>query len=345
MEGELYMDVKSRGILEEFHRACIDKKTADRIKAILLIADGFTYQQIERILLLDERTLNRYKSIYRAKGIDGLVANNYQGRQNKISDEEIEILKRELRTEIYSTAESICKYVRKTIGGKYSVKGMVQLLHRIGFSYKKTTIVPGKADIEQQERFVKTYEKRYKRHSKEEKVYFLDGCHPTYNNHAGYAWIEKGSRFDIKSNDGRQRINILGAYEPKTAEEIIGEYETLNQEAVIDFLKRLSKRNVGIKIHLICDNARYFYAKAVREKAEEMGIKMIYLPEYSPNLNLIERYWGYLRKKVMTNKYYETFEQFRNAIITFSRNKSKKKKSELLNYIPEKFHLLKPVFT
>jgi transposase len=345
MEGELYMDAKSRIILEEFHRACIDKKTADRIKAILLIADGFTYKQIEKILLLDERTLNRYKTIYKTQGIDGLVANNYQGRQNKISDDEIEILKNELRTVIYPTAESICEYVKKTFGTEYGVKGMVQLLHRIGFSYKKTTVTPGKANIKQQKRFVKTYEKRYKKHSKKEKVYFLDGCHPTYNNHAGYAWIEKGSRFEIRSNDGRQRINILGAYDPKNAEEIIYEYATLNQETVIDFLKRLSKRNVGINIHLICDNAKYFYAKAVRKMAEELGIKMIYLPEYSPNLNLIERYWGYLRKKVMINKYYETFEQFKNAILTFSRSKSKKKKIDLLNYIPEKFHLLKPAFS
>ena len=69
MEGEFYLDTKSRTVLEEFHRACLDKKTADRIKAILLIADGFTYSQIEKILLLDERTLNRYKRIYRELGI------------------------------------------------------------------------------------------------------------------------------------------------------------------------------------------------------------------------------------------------------------------------------------
>ena len=155
MEGEFNLDTSSRQVLEEFHRACIDKKTADRIKAVLLIADGYTYQQIEKILLLDERTLNRYKTIYKTQGIDGLTANNYQGRQNRMSDDEIEALKNELRTVIYPTAEMICEYVRKTFGVKYSVKGMVQLLHRIGFIYKKTTIVPGKADIEQQKKFIK----------------------------------------------------------------------------------------------------------------------------------------------------------------------------------------------
>ena len=79
MGEELHIDARSRQVLEEFHRACLDKKTADRIKAVLLISDGFTYPQIKKILLLDERTLNRYKHIYQEQGIDGLAANNYQG--------------------------------------------------------------------------------------------------------------------------------------------------------------------------------------------------------------------------------------------------------------------------
>ena len=60
MGEELYIDVRSRQVLEEFHRACLDKKTADKIKAVLLISDGFTYPQIKKILLLDERTGHRW---------------------------------------------------------------------------------------------------------------------------------------------------------------------------------------------------------------------------------------------------------------------------------------------
>jgi hypothetical protein len=68
MEGELCLDEQSRMVLEEYHRACMDKKTADRIQAIVLIAQEFTYPQIEKILLLVERTLNRYKKLYKNKG-------------------------------------------------------------------------------------------------------------------------------------------------------------------------------------------------------------------------------------------------------------------------------------
>jgi transposase len=192
---------------------------------------------------------------------------------------------------------------------------------------------------------VKTYEKQYKELRKQEKVYFVDGSHPTYNNYAGYGWIERGERFSIKSNSGRERLNLFGAYDPKTGENIVNDYSTLNQEAAIDFLVKLKSRNPDKEIHVIWDNARYHHAKAVKETAEEMGINLIYLPEYSPNLNLIERYWGYLKKKVLINKYYETFDQFRTSILSFSRSKSKKKYIELRKYIPEKFHILDPVFT
>jgi transposase len=344
MEGE-NIDTEARTILEEFHRACLDKKTADRIKAILLMADGFTYPQIEKILLLDERTLNRYKNIYREQGIDGLVANNYQGRHCKLSEEQIKRLKEELDSRLYETAEAVCEYVKKTFGIRYTAAGMAQTLRRLGYRYKKTSVVPGKADVAQQERFVRKYKRRYKHISDDEKVYFIDGMHPTYNSHAGYGWIAAGRQFALKSQDGRKRINLMGAYDPKSAETIVREYGTLNQQSTKDFLRVLKAMNDEKKIHIIWDNVSYQHAKEVREMAKELGIRLVYLPGYSPNLNLIERYWGYLKKKVLVNKYYETFEQFKESILTFSKSKSKKLKRALLKYIPEKFHLLEPEFT
>jgi transposase len=95
MREELRLTGEELAVLKEHHRACMDKKTADRIKAILLISDGVTYPEIEKILLPGERTLNRYKTMYREQGIDGLVANNYQGGSYKLSEEQTELLRRE----------------------------------------------------------------------------------------------------------------------------------------------------------------------------------------------------------------------------------------------------------
>ena len=345
MEGEFTITIRDRKVLEEYHRACLDKKTADRIKAILLITDGFTYSQIEKILLLDERTLNRYKKIYSDEGIDGLVANNYQGKQCTLSDEQLERLKQELNSKLYATAEKVCDYVRKTFNINFTAQGMVHLLHRLGYSYKKTTIVPGKLDPAKQEKFVKMYKKRYKQASEDEKVYFLDGSHPTYNSRAGYGWIATGKEFAIKSQDGRKRLNLMGAYDPKTGEVIVKEYETLNQASTIDFLYLIRFQNKDKKIHIIWDNVKYQHATAVKAVAKKLKIELVYLPGYSPNLNLIERYWGFLKKKIIENTHYETFEEFKESILKFTKNKSKSLKEAIRKYIPEKFHLLEPVTT
>jgi transposase len=342
MEGEFILSQRDRKILEEFHRACLDKKTADKIKTVLLIADGFTYTQIAKILLLDERTYSRYKKIYIEKGIDGLVENNYQGRQCSLNEKQIEQLKQELDKKLYATAEEVCDYVEKMFSVQYSAEGMVHLLNRLGYRYKKTTIVPGKMDPIKQKNFVKMYNRRFKHAENGKIVYFLDGSHPTYNSHAGYGWIAVGKRFAVKSQDGRKRVNLMGAYEPKTGEVIVIEYETLNQESMIDFLIMLKKRNPVKKVYIIWDNARYQLANSVKRKAKELGIKLIYLPGYSPNLNLIERYWGFMKKKVLVNQYYETFDNFKEAIMMFTKNKSKILRKSILRYIPEKFHLIEP---
>jgi transposase len=345
MDNGFSINKTDRRILEEFHRACLDKKTADKIKAILLIDQGFTYEQIERILLLDERTLNRYKRIYTEEGIDGLTANNYQGRNYKLTEEQIKILKEELNTLLYSTAEEVAEYVRKQFNVKYSVKGMVQTLHRLGYAYKRARSIPGKFDVKKQMAFVRTYKRRYKSLSGNEKVYFMDGSHPTFNSHIGYGWIQKGKEFPVKSQDGRKRINLMGAYEPKEAEVVVRQYERLNAKATVDFLKGLRRKNGEKRLHIICDNVPYQHTPIVREAARELNIHLKYLPAYSPNLNLIERYWGYLKRKLLVNTYYSSFEEFCEAITQFTRKKSKRLKSELKKYIPEKFHLFDPVPT
>jgi transposase len=340
---DLNLNENERKALTINHKNCADKRTADRIKAILLVDKGYTYKQIEEILLIDERTLGRYKNIYLEFGISGLLADNYKGGFFKLTTDQILLLKTELDSKPYSTAAEICEYVKKTFQIKYTQQGMVQTLHRIGYSYKKTSPIPGKIDVDKQKSFIDTYEKEFKCLPDNEKVYFLDGSHPTFNNNFGYAWIKKGSDFPIKTQDGRKHLNLMGAYNPKDQETVIKNYETLNREAVLDFLKILRKKNQDYRLHIIWDNVPYQHAKDVKLLALELNINLVYLPPYSPNLNLIERYWGFLRKKVLQNKYYKTFEEFHDAILKFSKKKTKKLKQALCQYIPERFHLIYPI--
>lgn len=77
----------------------------------------------------------------------------------------------------------------------------------------------------------------------------------------------------------------------------------------------------------------------VRKVAKEMGIELIFLPPYSPNLNLIERLWKFFRKKVLYNRYYEKFNDFKIACEDFFKN-IRKYKNELQSLLTENFQIL-----
>jgi transposase len=331
---------QERFILLEAHRACIGKREADRIKAIILLAKGWALQQVEEALLLDERTILRYKKIYKEEGIDALISNSYQGGFFKLSAEQLAKLKVVLDTHLFGSAAEVCEYVKNEFKITYTPEGMVQTLHRLGYSYKKTKVVPGKVDLEKQKEFVRQYSEIKETLEKDEKIYFSDAVHPTHNMMPAYAWIKKGEERSVKSNTGRKRINLLGFYSPNDQEVVIDSFETINAKAVIQMFKKLESKHPELKkIIIFMDNARYNYCHLVWDYLKTSRIQIIYLPAYSPNLNLIERLWKLLKKRVMYNKYYERFEDFHNALLNFFKKRSKNFKNELRTLLAENFHL------
>ncbi|MBL7058040.1 IS630 family transposase [Patescibacteria group bacterium] len=124
------------------------------------------------------------------------------------------------------------------------------------------------------------------------------------------------------SNSGRKRINIIGAinatsYKPSN---FITE-DNCDKEVIMRFLELIREDYPGSNtIYIFLDNARYSKNKEVYVKAEQLNIKLKFLPTYSPNLNLIERLWKFLKKKLRQNRYYETYSKFKKAIHEFFKN-------------------------
>ncbi len=235
-----------------------------------------------------------------------LLTDNYHGGISKLTDTQEKELLKELENKVYTSAKEVCAYVEATFQVSYTPEGMVHLLHRLGFVYKKTKHVPGKADVQKQEEFIKQYEEIKENMGKTDKIYFLDGTHPHHNSIPAYGWIPRGKTIELKSNTGRERLNINGALNIENTEVIIIEEETINAEAVI--------------IYVIADNARYNRAKIVQEYLQHSKIKMIFLPPYATNLNLIERLWGFFKRKILYNKYYESIEEFRKRCLDFFKD-------------------------
>lgn len=122
-------------------------------------------------------------------------------------------------------------------------------------------------------------------------------------------------RIFIKSGSGRQRFNVLGALNAVTHELIMVTNEGyINAESVCELLNKLAALGLKIPITLVLDNARYQKCRLVFEKAEALGIELLYLPPYSPNLNLIERLWKFVKKQCLYSVYYPDFSTFKTAI-------------------------------
>jgi transposase len=340
--SNFHLSEKAIKELEILHKNIRDKRIADRIKTIVALAKGYTYQQIEEILLIDERTAKRYKKEYYDNGIDKLLTLSYKGGIPKLTkNEEIE-LSDYIDNHIFHTAKEICDYVKEKYNIKFTPDGMVITLHRLGFSYKKTKKIPAKANIEEQKAFVLKYKEIKDNLKDTEKIYFMDGVHPTHNVLPSYVWIRKGKDKEIKSNTGRQRMNINGVYSPQDHEIIYREDDKINSLSTIELLKSIELRHPELsKIYIIRDNARYYTSDIISEYLKTSKIEFVPLPSYSPNLNLIERLWKLFKKKIIYDKYYEKFKQFKMAVFDFFDTCSCKYTSEMDTLLTENFQMFK----
>ena len=150
---------------------------------------------------------------------------------------------------------------------------------------------------------------------------FSDAVHFLHNVHQSYYWSKKGQRPSFKANAGRNRYNVLGGYTTGKSKYVgVNTIGTVNAQTVIEWIDAIEKAFPDPPcITVYVDNARYFHAKMVKAHLLEKRVRFIYLPPYSPNLNIIERLWKFCKKKVLS-KYYETFAVFQKAIEEFFTN-------------------------
>ena len=213
-------------------------------------------------------------------------------------------------------------------------------------SYKKTKLIPGNTQsVEVQEEFIKEY-KNLKESAEKGEIHlmFFDPTHQVHNTINGTCWQTKGKRGTVilPSNTGRKRISVLGAINSITGDctTIITENNCDKDMVILTFNEIRKEYSDDKDIVIILDNASYNHAYKTVEEAALLGIRLVFLPTYSPNLNLIERLWKFLKKIVLKNKYYKTFNEFKKAIEVFFEN-IQIHKDNILKLLNHKFEILK----
>lgn len=308
--------------LRTAHRAERNRNAAYKINAVILLGTGWKLKQVKDALLIDDETLRSYVEKYRSGGIKKLLETNYQGRDCHLNDSQLDQLISELESKIYLTTNAVIEFAKHAFEVEYSPSGMRDLLHRLGYEFKKPKLVPGNPDHCAQEEFAKYYEEFMETKPADVEVLFIDAVHPEHNTMAAYGWIKRGKKRHLSTNSGRQRLNLHGAINIETMEMTVIESDTINRDSTVQLLSMLDKKYEGAsQVIVILDNARYHYSKEVKEVVKKSHrLKLVYLPAYSPELNLIERVWKYFKKQVLYNRYYVSVGDFRKATIDFFRN-------------------------
>jgi transposase len=127
-------------------------------------------------------------------------------------------------------------------------------------------------------------------------------------------WVRCFVRLYVRAASGRQRYNVLGALNAVT-HELVMEINTtyITATSVCALLRTIARRGGSVPVTLVLDNARYQRCRLVQDLAQALGIELLFLPSYSPNLNLIERLWKFVKKEVLNSRHHQNFNRFRNA--------------------------------
>jgi transposase len=144
-------------------------------------------------------------------------------------------------------------------------------------------------------------------------VFFVDAAHFVFGTSLCCLW--SFARIFVRAAAGRQRFNVLGAWDA-VARRLIAVTDTtvVNTETMCQLLREIAAAALTGPITIVLDNARYQRNAAVQVQAEELGLTLLYLPSYSPNPNLIERLWKFTKRRALYGRYHPTFAEFRAAI-------------------------------
>ena len=298
-----------------------DPRVQRKMEVLWLKSHGLSHDDIATYADVSLRTVQRYLDEFLEGGLSQLRRCRWHQPQSALVEHED------------SLEESFLKHPPRSVKQAQAIieqqtgirRGLSQVRHflkdRLGLRWRKTGAipVPPKKTVEEHARDQATFleeklEPRLEQARRgRRQVYFVDAAHFVLAPFLGCLWC--AARLFVRAPSGRKRYNVLGAFDAVTHRLIrVSNDDYINAESVCALLRLVAAAGVGLPITLVLDNARYQKCDLVQNLASSLGIELLYLPSYSPNLNLIERLWRFVRKQSLDSIYYEDFARFTAAI-------------------------------
>lgn len=311
-----------------------------RTRALILLLkhQDVPHHKIAKITNLSQNTVRAAMQAYKNGGVELLISINFRKPTSKLVPFDDRIGKhfnKNPPTSINHARDEI----KKLTGVDLKNTQIRMYLKKLGLSYRKVNCVPAKVNVDAQKNFHdEQLQPKLEEAKKGERVlFFVDAAHFVLGAFLGYLWCFV--RIFVRTPCGRQRFNVLGALNAITKELITVTNDTyITSIQVCELLRKLVV-STATPITIVLDNARYQRCRLVMDLAKELGVELLFLPPYSPNLNLIERLWKLTKKECLNSKYYDNFNLFSNAILSFLNAMGKTHKAQLDSLLTLKFQM------
>ena len=338
----IFFCVKVIAIIVGFLTNTMSKTMAIRIVSMMLIGLRYSNNKIAKLVGCSVRTVRdlrkKMHNMSFGQFCDFLKIKKGGGRPCSVGEDIQRQIVEEVDKNPYSSLKQIAAMVKKKFKIDISTKILGRILKKLQSIKRKVRSLPGKANPEAQRSF---YNERLapaldKAKNGSAQVLFMDGSHFILSFRL-IGYLYGTFRKLVKTFTGHKRFNVLGAINFVSYDLITYTSDkNLTHTDIIEFLKQIALFYYDKAIYVVLDRARYQDCHAVRLAARLMGINLIFLPACSPNLNLIERVWKFVKEKLRM-QYYDDFNLFKNAIIQILDDVNKIYKSDMKTLINENF--------
>ncbi len=283
---------------------------------------GWSFAEIAEALFIDDSTIRIWLKEFQEGGVEGLVLFDLKGGAGALSPLQIDELRAWATRVLPTSTTEVGQFIKERFGVDYGRSGLIKLMNRIGFDWRKPESVPDRIDAETQQKFIDAHGDLRNSLGPDEAVVYVDAVHPTHQAKPSGRWLPRGQRCALPAASGRDRLNLHGAIDLETGLTRIMDVQTVDAASTIALFEALERAYPAMRrIHVFLDNARYHHARAVRDWLQQPGRRIVlhFVPSYCPHLNPIERLWKVMHEHVTHNKCYAKFRDFAGAVLDFLR--------------------------